>query len=265
MTRIAVLGAGGRMGQAVIRCAQRMDSVRVVAAVEGSAHPALGQDAGVAAGIGPIGVKLAAATGAAAEADALIDFSSHDAAPLNVGLAVSLGKGLVLGTTGLDARESSVVKEAAARVPIVWSPNMSLGMNLLFAMAGKAAAALGLDYDVEIVETHHRHKQDAPSGTALRLAEKVARGRQQDPASVLKHGRQGLTGERPRGQIGMHALRAGDEVGEHRVLFANEGERIEFLHRASSRDALAKGALRAAVWVAGRKPGLYDMQDVLGL
>jgi 4-hydroxy-tetrahydrodipicolinate reductase len=265
MTKLAILGAAGRMGQALIRCAQQLDSVRVGAAVEQARHASLGQDAGLVAGARQTGVLLTSHTDAAREADVLVDFSSHAAAPGNAALAASLGKGLVLGTTGLNEEESRAVREAAARAPIVWAPNMSLGMNVLFAMAERAAAALGLDYDVEIIESHHRHKQDAPSGTALRLAEKIAEGRGQKLESVLKHGRQGLTGERPRGQIGMHAVRAGDEVGEHSVLFATDGERIEFSHRATSRDALAMGALHAAVWVAGRKPGLYDMKAVLGL
>jgi len=265
MTNIAILGAAGRMGQALVRCAGRLTAVRVVAALEQTGHAAMGRDAGTLAGVGHLGVPLTDNADAAGSADALIDFTFHTAAPGNVAQACRLGKAMVIGTTGLDEDETRAVRAAAARIPIVWAPNMSLGVNLLFAMAARAAAVLGLDYDVEIIETHHRHKQDAPSGTALRLAEKIAEGRGQNLADALTHGRTGFVGERPRGQIGMHAVRAGDAVGDHTVIFATEGERLELGHRATSRDALAMGALRAAIWVADRKPGLYDMQDVLGL
>lgn len=265
MTHVAILGAAGRMGQALIRCAQRMEAVRIVAAMDQPGHVALGRDAGLLAGIDAIGVLLAGKTDESCKADVFIDFSSHAAAPANAALAASLGRGLVIGTTGLNKEETRAVADCASRIPIVCAPNMSLGVNLMFAMARKAASTLGLDYDVEIVETHHRHKKDAPSGTALRLAQAVAEGRGQDLDSVMTNGRCGLTGERPRGEIGVHALRAGDAVGDHTVIFATDGERVEISHRATSRDTFAMGALHAAVWVHGRKPGLYDMKDVLGL
>jgi 4-hydroxy-tetrahydrodipicolinate reductase len=172
---------------------------------------------------------------------------------------------MVIGTTGLDAAETRAVHEAARKIPIVWAPNMSLGVNLLFALVEQTSRTLGMDYDIEIIETHHRRKKDAPSGTALRLGEKAAQGRGQSLESAVTHGRCGITGDRPRGQIGMHAMRAGDAIGDHTVLFATDGERLELSHRATNRDAFAAGALRAAVWVAGRTPGLYDMKDVLGL
>jgi 4-hydroxy-tetrahydrodipicolinate reductase len=173
---------------------------------------------------------------------------------------------VVVGTTGLSPEERAAVDEAAKIIPIMSAPNMSLGVNLLFTLVEQAAQALGMDYDVEITEAHHRYKKDAPSGTALRLGEKVAHGRKQNFRDVTIYGREGLGGERPKGQIGIHAIRAADIIGDHTVLFATEGERVEISHRATSRDAFAKGALHAGVWlVGGRKPGLYDMQDVLGL
>jgi 4-hydroxy-tetrahydrodipicolinate reductase len=266
MIKIAIIGAAGRMGQALIRCCTQSKDVQFVAAVEQADCPLVGQDAGALAGIQPTGVKLNADLGAAvAAADVVIDFSFHNVVPETVRLAAERRKGVVLGTTGLTAEERQAVEQAARQVPVVWAPNMSVGVNLLFAMVGKAAAKLGLDYDVEIVETHHRHKKDAPSGTALRLGEKVAEGRGQDFKAAAVFGREGVGSERPRGQIGLHAVRAGDVVGDHTVTFATDGERVEFTHRASSRDAFARGALRAAAWLAGRQPGLYDMQDVIGL
>jgi 4-hydroxy-tetrahydrodipicolinate reductase len=194
-----------------------------------------------------------------------VDFTFHTAVPGNAAAAAAAGTALVIGTTGLDEAETAAVGKAAGKIAIVHAPNMSLGVNLLFALAGRAAEALGLEYDVEIVETHHRHKKDAPSGTALKLGECVALGRGQKLAQVVVHGREGQTGERPRGQIGMHAVRAGAVVGDHTVLFASEGERVELTHRAISRDTFAMGALRAAQWAVGRPAGLYDMKSVLEL
>ena len=265
MTKLAILGAAGRMGGAIVRCCGRVPSLQLIAAVEQPSHPMIGQDAGSLAGAGQIGLPIADSLAAAQEADVWMDFTFHTVVPANVAGAARLGRALVVGTTGLDKAESQAVRDAARAVPVVWAPNMSLGVNLLFALAEKAAATLGLDYDAEIVETHHRHKKDAPSGTALHLAERVARGRAQNVEEAACYGRRGMVGERPRGQIGIHAVRAGDVVGDHAVSFSSEGERIELSHRATSRDAFAMGALRAAAWVATRRPGLYDMQDVLGL
>jgi 4-hydroxy-tetrahydrodipicolinate reductase len=266
MVRIAILGAAGRMGRTLIRCAAGLPNVRVTAAVDVAGCPAAGQDSGLLAGVGangvPVSVDLAAAC---AIADVAIDFTFHSAVPVNAGVAAARGVALVIGTTGLDAQETAGVHDAAKRIPILWAPNMSLGVNLLFALTQKAAAVLDTTYDIEIVETHHRHKKDAPSGTALRLAERAAAGRGVDLNTVANFGRQGLVGERPVGQIAMHSVRVGDVVGDHTVTFGTDGERIELSHRASSRDVFAKGALHAAQWVAGRAAGLYDMQDVLGL
>lgn len=267
MTKVAIVGAAGRMGQALVRCSQFMPEIQVVAAVDQAACPLSGKDAGLIAGIGDIGVKITSDLAAAVKAaDVLIDFSFHENVPVTVKLAAEMKKAVVVGTTGLSPEERSAVDEAARVIPIVWAPNMSLGVNLLFALVEQAAKALGVDYDVEITEAHHRHKKDAPSGTALRLGEKVAHGRHQKFEDVTIYGREGLGGERPKGQIGIHAIRAADIIGDHTVLFATEGERVEISHRATSRDAFAKGALHAGVWlVGGQKPGLYDMQDVLGL
>ena len=266
MTKIAIIGAGGRMGQALTRCARQIHELQVVAAVEAATSPVVGKDPGLVAGVGETGLRITSDLAAAVqEADVAIDFSFHENVPETARLAARHGKGLVIGTTGLTPPERVAVEQAARTIPIVWAPNMSLGVNLLFALTQRAAAALGLDYDAEIVEIHHRLKKDAPSGTALRLAESVAAGRGQDLKAVAVYGREGLVGERPHGEIGVHAVRGGDVVGDHTVMFATEGERIELTHKATSRDTLARGALRAALWVPGRKPGLYDMQDVLGL
>jgi 4-hydroxy-tetrahydrodipicolinate reductase len=266
MTKIAIIGAAGRMGQVLVRCAQSMPDVQVTAAVEQASSPLLGKDPGLIAGIGDVGLQITSDLAAALNAaDVTIDFSFHEAVPQNVRLAAQHGKAVVIGTTGLNPDERAAVNKAAQTIPIVWAPNMSLGVNLLFALVQQAGRILGMDYDVEIVEAHHRFKKDAPSGTALRLGEKVAEGRGQVFKDVAIYGREGLGDERPRGQIGLHALRAADIIGDHTVLFATDGERVEISHRATSRDAFARGALRAATWVGGRKPGLYDMQDVLGL
>jgi 4-hydroxy-tetrahydrodipicolinate reductase len=266
MIKVAIVGAAGRMGQALVRCSKLVTGMQVVAAVDRDACPLCGKDSGLIAGIGENGITLTHDLAAAVKAaDILIDFSFHENVPVTIALATHHKKGVVIGTTGLNPEERAAVDEAAKVIPIVWAPNMSVGVNLLFSLVEQAAKALGLDYDVEITEAHHKFKKDAPSGTALRLGEKVAQGRNQNFRDVAVFGREGLGGERPRGEIGIHALRAADIVGEHTVLFATEGERVELTHRATSRDALAKGALQASLWLAGKKPGLYDMQDVLGL
>jgi len=266
VVKVVIIGAAGRMGRALVRCLKQHSSLQLVGAIEHGECPLIGRDAGTVAGEGECGVAISDdLPESAAEADVLIDFSLHTAVPTHVRMAADLGKGMVIGTTGLFPAEKAVLQEAAHRIPIVWAPNMSVGVNLLFALVRKAAAILGPDYDAEVTEMHHRHKKDAPSGTALRLAEKVAEGRGQDFKSVAIYGREGQTGERPAGQIGIHALRGGDIIGDHTVMFAIDGERVEFTHRATSRDTFAMGALRAAAWVKNRPPRIYDMQDVLGL
>jgi len=266
MTKIAMLGAAGRMGQAIVRCIARDDSFALVGAVDAEGHDCIGQDAGQVAGAGELSIPITAeAREACVAGDVLIDFSFHTAVAEHARLAAELGRPIVIGTTGLTDDEQAGVHDAATQVAVMMAPNMSLGVNLLFAMTQKAASVLGTDYDAEIIDIHHRHKKDAPSGTALRLGEKLAAGRNQNLKDVVCYGREGDTGERPEGQIGIHALRSGDAVGDHIVSFATEGERVELTHRASSRDAFANGALHAAQWMMGRAPGFYDMQDVLGL
>jgi 4-hydroxy-tetrahydrodipicolinate reductase len=266
MIKVAIIGAAGRMGQALTRCTKMMPQLQLVAAVEATSSPLCGKDIGLIAGIGENGILITSDIVAAVKAaDVLIDFSFHENVPVTLKHAVEHKKAVVIGTTGLNPEERAAVDQAAKVIPLVSAPNMSLGVNLLFALVEQAGKALGLDYDVEITEAHHRYKKDAPSGTALRLGEKVAHGRKQNFRDVVIYGREGLGAERPRGQIGIHALRAADIIGDHTVLFATEGERVEISHRVTSRDALAKGALHAVSWLVSQKPGLYDMQDVLGL
>lgn len=263
MTRLAILGAAGRMGQALIRCAQRFEDTTVVAAIEQPGHVAIGTGAGAA----DPAIQIQGDWQSAHEADVVIDFTFHTAVTENLEQALANRQAVVLGTTGLSAAERQKVESAAVTIPIVWAPNMSLGVNVLLDLLSRAAATLGEDYDVEIVEMHHRHKQDAPSGTALALAESVNRGLPSNRSleDRLRHGREGFTGERERGVIGMHALRGGDVVGDHTVMFATDGERIELTHKAASREAFAMGAIKAARWLKSREAGLYSMRHVLGL
>lgn len=238
---IALIGARGRMGQA-ITAAAREAGHSITAALDA------GDD--LAAGI--------------AGADVVIDFSSHQATAEVVRHAVALGKPLVIGTTGHGTEEKKHLLSEAGRVPTVWSGNYSVGVNLLFALTRRAASVLGADYDAEVVEMHHRFKKDAPSGTAARLLEIILEERKLT-AEALRHGREGITGERTPTEVGIHALRGGDVVGEHTVMFAALGERVELTHKASDRGIFARGSLRAAQWLVAQKPGVYDMQDVLGL
>jgi len=254
------------MGQAVIRCAKRSGEFSISAAFEIAGHPLLGKDAGDPAGTGPIGVVLTSDLAGIAQSDVLVDFTLHTAVPVNIQAARDCNKPAVIGTTGLTDAETAVVRNAATVIPIMWAPNMSLGVNLLFAMVQQAATTLGLQYRIDIDETHHVHKKDAPSGTALRLAERAAQGRGQDPKSAIVH----ETGSGPRGhhsaeRIVVRSHRRGEVVGDHTVTFENDCETIELTHHAWSRDALAMGALHAARWVLKQPAGLYDMQTVLGL
>ena len=200
----------------------------------------------------------------AGSAEVLVDFSAPEATRGLIEAAVAAGKPMVIGTTGHSGKEKAALLALAARVPCVWAGNFSVGVNLLFALTRRAARALGGDYDTEVVEMHHRLKKDAPSGTAVRLLEIILEERKLDQAA-LRHGRRGITGERGRSEVGVHAIRGGDVVGDHTVIFAGAGERVELAHKAGNRAIFARGALRAAQWVVARKPGVYDMQDVLGL
>ena len=268
--KVLIVGAGGRMGLAMARLiAQRaVPGLELVAAVDRAGAPLLGQDAGVAAGVPALGVVLGAdlAAGLAARPDVAVDFSSPSATAATAAQVAAAGVPWVVGTTGLGAAEQAAVAQAARNIPVVLSANMSLGVNLLYALVAQAARTLaGLRYDCEIVERHHRRKKDSPSGTALYLGEAAAQGFGWNLQDVAVDGRTGIPGERPEKEIGFHAVRGGDIVGDHTVLFAADGECIELSHRATSRDTLALGALRAAAWLPGRAPALYGMRDVLGL
>ncbi len=266
MTKVVIAGAAGRMGQALLRCSREMSGLQVVGAIEYAEHPSLSEDAGTLAGLEPMGVALSADLEIAlADADVLIDFTLHDAVPRNAEVACRLGRAVVIGTTGLDAQETRAVERVADKVPVVWAPNMSPGVNLLFAMSQRAAALLGGAYAVTISDTHHVHKKDAPSGTALRLGERVADGRGCRFEDVYLHDEGGKLSECPRDRIVIRSYREGEVVGDHTVCFDGAGESIELTHHAKNRDGFATGALQAAQWVVRQRPRLYDMQDVLGL
>ncbi|MEW6250363.1 MAG: 4-hydroxy-tetrahydrodipicolinate reductase [Planctomycetota bacterium] len=261
--RLAIAGATGRMGQMLVRLAAADPACRLVATTTIEGDPLIGQDAGRIAGLNPLGVTIA--TRICVPCDALIEFTSPSGTASWAQWCAAEHVALVSGTTGLGAAEHAALRAAAAQVPVVWAPNMSTGVNLLLALVSDVAARLGADWDIEIVETHHRRKVDAPSGTARALLEAAAAARDQSADAVATHGRSGLIGPRPAGQIGVHAVRMGAIVGEHAVHFTSESESLTLAHRAFAREAFAAGALRAARWVAGRPPGLYAMRDVLGL
>ena len=263
--RVAIPGATGRMGKTLVQAVAAADDMTLAVATARPDSPALGQDAGELAGIGPLAVPVKATIGPEDEFDVLIDFTLPEACPHFVELCRRRGRRLVIGTTGLSEADRGVIKTAAKDIPIVLAPNMSVGVNLALKLLDLAARVLGDEVDVEIVEAHHRNKVDAPSGTALRMGEVVAAALGRDLNECAVYGRQGHTGPRDRKTIGFATIRAGDIVGEHTVMFAGEGERLEITHRASSRMTFARGALRAARWLMDRGPGLYDMQDVLGL
>ena len=243
MTRIIIAGAKGKMGQALLRVAENFPGLAVAAQIDR-------------------GQELA---GVIQDADVIVDFSAHEVTVPFARLCAQHKKAMVIGTTGHSGQERTELLEISTKIPMVWSSNFSTGVNALFWLTGKAAEILGPDYDLEIVEMHHRLKKDAPSGTAKTLAEILARSRHQPLDQVMRHGREGVAGERAASEIGMHSVRGGDVVGDHTVIFATAGERLELAHKASSRETFAGGALRAAQWVIGKAPGVYDMQDVLGL
>ena len=266
MPGVVVCGALGRMGRAVLHVlAENPYGMTLSGAVEAPGHPLLGQDAAAASGAGRVGVKVSDDfAGAIADADVAIDFSGPESSLRHAESCAAAGKAIVIGSTGISAEQMERIREAAGRAPIVQSPNMSIGVNLMFRVAADVARALGDDYDVEIMETHHRFKKDAPSGTAVKLADTVAAalGRKMEDAGV--YGRKGMVGERARKEIGVFAVRAGDVVGEHTLVFGGIGERLEITHRAQSREMFARGAVRAAAWLLGKPAGLYDMAAVLG-
>ena len=268
--KILLLGAAGRMGQAITRLivTGAVPGLELVAAVDRADSPLAGQDVGTAAGVRALGVRISSdlAAALAARPDVAVDFSSPAATAAAAPALAAAGVAWVAGTTGLAEAENAAIAKAAQKIPVVRAANMSLGVNLLFALVEQAARALkGRGYDCEIIERHHRRKKDAPSGTALFLGEAAAKGFGWSLKDVAVDGRSGLAGERPEKQIGFHAVRGGDIVGDHTVLFAADGECVEISHRATSRDTLALGALRAAAWLPGHAPRLYGMGDVLGL
>jgi 4-hydroxy-tetrahydrodipicolinate reductase len=243
MTKIIITGSKGRMGRALIACAAHHPDVQIVGQIDK-------------------GDDLQAVIG---QGDVVLDFSSHSATPVIAGLCAAHKKALVVGTTGHSDEGKSQIAELKSQIPIVLSSNFSTGVNTLYWLTRKAAEILGPGFDLEIVEMHHRLKRDAPSGTAKTLAEILAAVRKQQLEKVARHGRVGIVGERTAEEIGVHSVRGGDVVGDHTVIFAGLGERVELTHKASTRETFANGALRAAQWVVKQKPGLYDMQDVLGL
>jgi 4-hydroxy-tetrahydrodipicolinate reductase len=264
--KIGIVGAAGRMGRALIEEVAATEGAVLAAAAEQPGAAVIGQDAGALAGLKPLGVAITGEAEAVFEAsDAVIDFTAPKATVAHAALAARHKAALVIGTTGLEPADAARIRAAGREVPIVWAPNMSMAVNVLFALTERVAKVLGPDYDIEILEMHHRHKVDAPSGTALGLGRAAAAGRGVALDAVAQRGRDGITGARAKGAIGFAALRGGDVVGDHSVIFAGEGERLELVHKASSRKIYARGAVRAALWLRGRRPGIYDMADVLGL
>jgi 4-hydroxy-tetrahydrodipicolinate reductase len=243
MTKIIINGSKGRMGQALAACAKNFRDAEIAGLVD--------KDDDISAII--------------ANGDVVVDFSTHSITPAVAALCAQHQKALVIGTTGHNDTDKFEITKSVAKIPVVWASNFSTGVNTLFWLTRKAAEILGPDFDLEIVEMHHRLKRDAPSGTAKTLAQILSQARKLHLSEAARHGRAGITGERKPSEIGIHSIRGGDVVGDHTVIFANTGERLELTHKASSRDTFANGALRAALWVVKQKPGLYDMQDVLGL
>ncbi len=266
MTKVIIAGAAGRMGRRIGYMVQQHKDLAIGGAFERPECPEIGKDVGELGGYGAIGVAVVAGLEAAmASGEVIIDFTFHEATMIMARQAAERGKAMVIGTTGLSADNLAELGELAKKIPIVQSPNMAVGVNVLFKVARKVASILGDGYDIEIVEAHHRMKKDAPSGTALKLGEMVAEGVHRKLDEVGVYARHGIIGERTDREIGIQTVRAGDIVGEHTVYFCGAGERLEITHRAHSRDNFARGAALAAAWVAGKAPGLYTMFDVLGL
>ena len=266
MLNLAVTGAAGRMGRNLIQACYENSDCQLGAAIEHDSSPFIGHDAGELAGLGSLNRKLVSQLGeTTGDFHTLIDFTRPDVTLQNLKTCVANGKNIVIGTTGFNDEEKQQIQKASESIGVIFAPNMSVGVNLCFKLLDIAARVLGDDVDIEVIEAHHRHKVDAPSGTALRMGEVVADalGRNLDDCAV--YGREGVTGERDRKTIGFETIRAGDIVGDHTVMFAGIGERVEITHKASSRMTFANGAIRAALWLEGQKNGLYDMQDVLDL
>ena len=266
MVAVGIIGCAGRMGRNNLEAVLADDALRLVGGIERAGHPAIGQDLGSLLNGTLIGIEVTDDLAALArEADVLVEFSSPEATLEHGEVIAQAGKAHVIGTTGFTSAQVTALQGLAERCPVLWSANMSLGVNLLLGLAQRVAASLGEEWDAEILEMHHRHKVDAPSGTALALGRAVAAGRGVVLDDVAVRSRDGITGARPAGAIGFATLRGGDVIGEHTVTFAGEAERIEISHKATDRRIFARGAIRAARWLAGRPAGFYQMSDVLGL
>ncbi len=266
MLSVTITGSGGRMGRALIEALAVSDQARLHGAVDRGGSDLIGLDAGEFAGVGLAGVRIHDDLALVLPgSDAVIDFTRPEAMLHYLPLCVAAGVPMVIGTTGFSAEQRAMIETAATHIPVVLAANFSVGVNLCLKLLDTAARVLNDDFDVEIIEAHHRHKVDAPSGTALALGQAVAHASGRDLQTCAVYGREGITGERDSATIGFATVRGGDIVGDHTVLFAGVGERIEITHKASSRATFARGAVQAARWVKGREPGMYDMQDVLGL
>lgn len=266
MVRIAVAGAMGRMGSRITALSREYELLKLTGAFEKKGHKDIGKDIGVLVGVGETGVCLEdGVEKAIARADVVIDFTHTSSTLEHLRAASSMGKAMVIGTTGFTKDQLAGIADLATNIPCVLASNMSLGVNLLLKVLQDVARVLGDDYDIEIIEAHHRMKKDAPSGTAMKMAQIIADAMNRNLDDVAVYSRKGMIGERTKKEIGIQTIRGGDIVGEHTVLFAGLGENIEITHKASSRDTFARGALKAASWVHGKSVGLYDMQDVLGL
>ncbi|MGB2807513.1 MAG: 4-hydroxy-tetrahydrodipicolinate reductase [Sedimentisphaerales bacterium] len=261
--KLIVCGAAGRMGKRIISLVIEADEFDVIAAIESQNHPDIGKDVGIVAGMQSINIELGSTYPDGS--DVIIDFSQPAAADKTIDYCTESRAALVLGTTGLSDEQRKKIKTASVEIPVIYGTNMSVGMNVLFSLVGKVALMLGDGYDIEIIEQHHRFKKDAPSGSALTLAENICKATGRGFPDSLVHGRDGKEALRQEGAIGMHAIRAGDITGEHSVIFGTLGEKITLNHTAHSRDTFARGALRAAKWLIGKKPALYSMADVLGI
>ena len=265
-TKIGVVGCGGRMGRMLVTEIAATEGCAVAGGSEAPGSGYVNQDIGELAELGRIGVPIGETVDKLMrDSDVVLEFTSPPATAEHAALAAKLGKAMVIGTTGLSPEQGDVVREAARSIPIVWAPNMSLGVNVLLSVVEEVARRLGPDWDIEIMEMHHRGKVDAPSGTALALGQAAAAGREVVLEQVEQRARDGITGPRRRGDIGFAALRGGDVTGDHHVVFAGAGERLELIHRATTRAIYAKGAVRAARWVVGKPAGLYGLKEVLGL
>jgi 4-hydroxy-tetrahydrodipicolinate reductase len=268
MIKAVVTGAAGRMGLRIVNLLATAEGIQLSSAIERSGHPALGQDVRGLAGLPVSGTSINIANNLATAlnaGDVLIDFTVPESTLSHVRTCAGTGKPIVIGTTGFSKEQLAEIHQAAKKIPCILTPNMSIGVNLCFKILAEIAATIGNDYDMEIVEYHHNKKKDAPSGTALKMAQIIAKAVERNLDEVGVYARKGIIGERTKKEIGVQTVRAGDIVGEHTVMFAGIGERIELTHRAHSRDTFAAGAIRAAKWIVGKQPGMYDMQDVLGL